>query len=98
VRWLRRCGWPGVLGPMLLATVLVVAGPAQAAFPGRDGLLAIQPSRGAGIMLTFDDRRMTKPVVSRRVTLRVSSAERVATTESFGGVRSAVGHRSRRSG
>jgi hypothetical protein len=53
VRRPHRCGWLGVLGPMLLATVLVLvlAGPAQAAFPGRDGLLAIQPSNGAGIVL-----------------------------------------------
>jgi hypothetical protein len=51
VRRLRSCGWLGVLGPVLLATVFAVAGPAQAAFPGRDGLLAIQPSRGAGIVL-----------------------------------------------
>jgi hypothetical protein len=51
VRRLRRCGWLGVLGPMLLTTVLVVAGPAQAGFPGRDGLLAIQTSSGAGIVL-----------------------------------------------
>jgi WD40-like Beta Propeller Repeat len=51
VRRLRRCGWLGVLGPMLLAAVLVLAGPAQAAFPGRDGLLAIQPSKGPGIVL-----------------------------------------------
>jgi hypothetical protein len=51
VRWLHRCGWLGVLGPLLSATLLVVAGPAQAAFPGRDGLLAIQPSKGAGIVL-----------------------------------------------
>lgn len=51
VRWLHRCGWLGVLGSMLLATVLVVAGPAQGAFPGRDGLLAVQPSKGVGIVL-----------------------------------------------
>jgi hypothetical protein len=51
VRRLHRCGLLGVLGAMLLATVLVVAGPALAAFPGRDGLLAIQPSKGAGIVL-----------------------------------------------
>jgi hypothetical protein len=51
VRRLRRCGWLGVLGPMLLAALLVLAGPAQAAFPGRDGLLAVQPSKGPGIVL-----------------------------------------------
>lgn len=51
MRRLHRCGWLGVLGPMLLVTLLVLAGPAQAAFPGRDGLLAIQPSKGTGIVL-----------------------------------------------
>lgn len=49
---LRRCGWVAGLGvTALLAVLLVLAGPADAAFPGRNGLLAVQPLGGRGIVL-----------------------------------------------
>jgi hypothetical protein len=52
LRLLRRCGWFAGLGvATLLAALFVVVGAAQAAFPGRDGLLAVQPLKGSGIVL-----------------------------------------------
>jgi hypothetical protein len=52
MRLLRRCGWFAGLGAAtLLAALLVLAGSAPAAFPGRDGLLAVQPVSGSGIVL-----------------------------------------------
>jgi len=65
VRRLRRCGGLGVLGAALLATVLVVAGPALAAFPGRDGLLAVQPSKGAGIVVISPNGRGERRVCAQ---------------------------------
>src|SRR5205807_3778750 len=35
----------------LLTVFLAVVGPAEAAFPGRDGLLAVQPLKSSGIVL-----------------------------------------------
>lgn len=40
---------------VIVAALLTGAGPARAAFPGRDGLLAIQPVRGRGIELVRPD-------------------------------------------
>lgn len=56
MRFLRRCGWfAGIVAATLVAAVLVQAGPAQAAFPGRDGLLAVGPLNGSGIVLVGAD-------------------------------------------
>jgi Tol biopolymer transport system component len=43
----RLLGLLAAVGALLLA-----AGPAQAAFPGRNGLLVLQPARGGGLLLT----------------------------------------------
>ncbi len=40
-----------VVAAVLLAALLVVVGSAQAAFPGRNGLLAVQPLGGGGVVL-----------------------------------------------
>lgn len=49
---LWRCGWFAGLGVVaLLAVLLALAGPAAAAFSGRDGLLAVQPLHGHGVVL-----------------------------------------------
>ncbi len=49
---LSRRGWFGGLGvATLLAVLMAVAGAAQAAFPGRNGLLAVQPLTGSGVVL-----------------------------------------------
>src|SRR6202035_5492595 len=55
-------GW--VLGA-LFAGLLVFAGPASAAFPGRDGLLAVQPVRGPGIVLINANGRGERRVCTR---------------------------------
>ena len=50
--WLRR--WFGLRGVALAVTLvglLVVVGSAQAAFSGRNGLLAVEPLKGSGIVL-----------------------------------------------
>jgi hypothetical protein len=47
----RRCWLTGFGAATLLVGLLVLAGSAEAAFPGRDGLLAVQPLQGAGIVL-----------------------------------------------
>jgi hypothetical protein len=52
MRLLRRCGSFGGLGAAaLVAALFVSAGPAEGAFPGRDGLLAVQPLSGAPVAL-----------------------------------------------
>ena len=53
VRWIRGTG------VVLLAAVLVAAspGPAAAAFPGRNGLLAVAPRDGRGVVLVSADGR-----------------------------------------
>lgn len=52
MRLLRGSGLCGGLGgAALLAALLVLAAPAEAAFPGGDGLLAVQPLKGSGIVL-----------------------------------------------
>jgi hypothetical protein len=45
VRWLHRCGWLGGLGPMLLATLLVLVGPAQAAIYDDAALVEVSDRR-----------------------------------------------------
>lgn len=45
----------GLVVGTLLAGLLVFAGSARAAFPGRDGLLAVQPLSGPGIVLVNAD-------------------------------------------
>lgn len=52
MRSLRRCGWLAGFGTAtLLAAVFGATSPAGAAFPGRNGLLAVQPLRGSGVVL-----------------------------------------------
>lgn len=63
---LSRRGWFGGLGAAtMLAALLVLPGSAEAAFPGRDGLLAVQPLSGTGIVLVKADgsgeRRLCPP-------------------------------------
>jgi WD40-like Beta Propeller Repeat len=54
-------GWLSVVAgfgaAILLAAVFVLAGTAEAAFPGGDGLLAVQPVMGPGIVLIRADGR-----------------------------------------
>ena len=49
----------------LLATVLAFAAPARAAFPGRNGLLAVQPLSGPGIVLVQADGRGERRVCAQ---------------------------------
>jgi hypothetical protein len=53
----HRVYFAAVAMAVQLAAVLVLASPARAAFPGRDGLLAVQPLRGPGIVLVNADGR-----------------------------------------
>lgn len=63
IRLLTRCGWFAGLGTAtLLGALLVLAGPARAAFPGRDGLLAVQPLTGSGIVLVKANGRSQRRV------------------------------------
>lgn len=72
MRLLRRCGWFAGLGPAaLLVALFVVVGSARAAFPGRDGLLAVQPLKGHGVVLVSPNGRG-----ERRVCPRPSSGPR----------------------
>lgn len=65
MRWLCRCGWFGGLGVTLIGAALVLAAPAGAAFPGRDGLLAVQPLSGPGIVLVGADGHGTRRVCAQ---------------------------------
>jgi hypothetical protein len=52
IRLLARRGSFGGLGvATLLAALVALAGSAEAAFPGRNGLLAVQPLKGSGVVL-----------------------------------------------
>jgi hypothetical protein len=53
----RSVLWRRFLPVAALSVVLSVASPARAAFPGRDGLLAIQPLHGKGIVLVWPNGR-----------------------------------------
>ena len=47
----RRSHWVVAVGIASLASLTVMVGSAAASFPGRDGLLAVQPLKGYGIIL-----------------------------------------------
>jgi hypothetical protein len=69
MRLLSRCGWFSGIGTVaLVAALFVSAGSAEAAFPGGDGLLAVQPLSGTGIVLVNADgsgeRRVCPPAAS----------------------------------
>jgi WD40-like Beta Propeller Repeat len=51
MRLWRRCGLIGFPVAALLVALFAVTGAAEAAFPGRDGLLAVQPLKGSTIVL-----------------------------------------------
>ncbi len=56
MRLLGRCGWCAGLGvPVLVAVLLGLANPAEAAFPGRNGLLAVQSLKASGVVLVEAD-------------------------------------------
>jgi hypothetical protein len=50
-------GWFGRSAAALALMLVALATPAQAAFPGRDGLLAVQPMHGSGLVLVNADGR-----------------------------------------
>jgi hypothetical protein len=60
-----RCSFAGLAVGVLLAGLLVFAGSARAAFPGRNGLLAVQPLRGPGIVLIQADGRGRRRVCAK---------------------------------
>lgn len=68
MRSLTRLGWFAALGAALLGTLLVFVGVAQAAFPGRDGLLAVQPLKGSGIVLVEANGRRERRVCATPAT------------------------------
>lgn len=73
MRLLSKCGWFAGLGvATLFAALLVLVGPAWGAFPGGDGLLAVQPSKGSGIVLVQANGRGV-----RRVCAGAADARRV---------------------
>ncbi len=58
-----RCAWLAALGVATLSAALfVLAGPAQAAFRGRNGLLAVQPLNGSGVVLVKANGRGVRRV------------------------------------
>lgn len=59
----RVCG--SAVLPVVLVGVFVLAAPAHAAFPGRDGLLAVQPSTGPGIVLVNANGRGERRVCAQ---------------------------------
>lgn len=68
MRLLHRSGWSVALGvATLIAACSLPAGLAEAAFPGRDGWLAVQPLKGSGIVLTKASGRGERRVCAEPV-------------------------------
>lgn len=64
---LRRFGWVGGLGAVTLMVSCGVVSSAQAAFPGRNGLLAVQPLKGSGVVLVKANGRGVRRVCATPV-------------------------------
>lgn len=61
----HRLWFTGLVIEALLAGLLVFGGSARAAFPGRNGLLAVQPVSGPGIVLVNPDGRGARLVCAQ---------------------------------